>query len=130
MNISELSIMIVEDNRVLQETMLDLLGHHGYHNLHAFSDAFNAIRYFQQSTADLVVLDVEIPGLSGLDVLVQFKSIKPRLPVVMVSSLHDRHILMQACESGASTFFPKPLDSEMFCRKIEELLRQVTFFRE
>ncbi|MFH1707734.1 MAG: response regulator [Planctomycetota bacterium] len=130
MNISELSIMIVEDNRILQRTMLELLEDHGYHNLHAFSDGMHAIRYFQESTADLVVLDVEIPGINGLDVLVQFKSLKPRMPVVMVSSLHDRRILMQACESGASTFFPKPLDSEMFCRKIEELLRQVTFYRE
>jgi len=71
-----------------------------------------------------------MPGISGLDMLVQFKSLKPLMPVVMVSSQHDRHVIVRACESGASTFFPKPLDSEMFCRKIEELLRQITFYRE
>ena len=127
--IQESLIMVVEDNAALKESIIELLSLRGFHNFSTFSDGFTAVNYCIQSMPDIAILDVEMPGLSGLDILDKIKSIRPKLPVVMMSSRHDRHIILQACESGANTFFPKPFDSEMFCRKIEDLLNRVDFLR-
>ena len=127
-NSQSVSIMVVEDNAVLRDSILDLLSIRGFHNVCAFRDAFKAVSYCKQSQPDLAVLDVEISGLSGLDLLVELKSIYPQLPVIMMSSCHTKNIILRACESGAETFFPKPLDTDLFCRKIESLLRGLDFF--
>ena len=121
------SIMIVEDNSLLSESIMELLSMHGFNNLVAFSDVFNAVRYFRQKYPDLVILDAELQGLSGLEVLAEFKTIRPRLPVVMMSSHHDKDMLLRACASGANTFFPKPFDTDLFCRQIEDLLSHISF---
>ena len=122
------SIMLVEDNQVLCDSILDLLSIRGFRNVSAFRDAFDAVSYFKQSLPDLAVLDVEISGLSGLDLLIELKSIKPNLPVIMMSSCHTKNVILKACESGAESFFPKPLDTEMFCRKVESILNNIDFF--
>jgi DNA-binding response OmpR family regulator len=128
--IQESSIVIVEDNKLLQESILELLALHGFHNVSAFSDALNAVSFFRQSHPDLAILDVEMAGMNGLDLLVELKSMRPRMPVVMMSSCHDKSLLLKACESGASTFFPKPFDTDMFCQKIEALLKKVDFYKD
>ena len=127
--VRERKIMIVEDNTVLRQSILDLLSEHGFHNLVAFGDGLNAVSYCRETRPDLAVLDVDMAGLSGLDILCEIRSMSQKLPVVMMSASHDRHILIQACESGANTFFPKPFDSDMFCRKIEALLENVSFLK-
>ena len=121
------TIMLVEDNRDLQRSIIDLLVHRGYSNIAAFTDAFSAIKYFHSQVPDLAILDVEMHGISGLDLLEELKHTIPYLPVILMSSHHDRHIILRACECGADTFFPKPFDSELFCRKVEELLKRVDF---
>lgn len=127
--IQESMIMVVEDNSTLKESIIELLSLRGFHNFTTFSDGFTAVDFCKKEKPDLAILDVEIPGLDGLDILCEIKSLRPKLPVVMMSSRHDRHIILRACESGANTFFPKPFDSEMFCRKVEDLLQKVDFLK-
>ena len=125
--ITESSIMLVEDNMNLQESIIELLSYRGFHNITAFNDGFKAVTYCKTYSPDLAILDVEVHGLNGLDTLIELHSMKPTLPVIMMSSQLDKHVIIQACESGASTFFPKPFDSEMFCCKIDALLQKVVF---
>ena len=86
------------------------------------------MKYCRVQQPDLAVLDVEMPGLNSLDLLQELKAIMPALPVVMMSSSHDKNTIMRACESGANIFFPKPFDTDMFCRKIECILRSIDFY--
>lgn len=127
--IQESMIMVVEDNAPLKDSIIELLTLRGFHNFTTFSDGYTAVNFCRKSKPDIVILDVEIPGIDGLEILGEIKTLRPKLPVVMMSSHHDRHIILRACESGANTFFPKPFDSEMFCRKIEDLLHKVDFFK-
>jgi DNA-binding response OmpR family regulator len=127
-NFQNRTIVIVEDNLVLRDSLLDLLAIRGFNNVFAFRDAFKAVSYCKKSLPDLAVLDVEIAGLNGLDILVELKTLKPDLPVIMMSSCHSKNVILKACESGAESFFPKPLDADMFCRKVESLLQDIDFF--
>lgn len=122
------SIMLIEDNPQMKESIVDLLALHGFKRINAFSNGMNALAYFQEKNSDLIILDIELPGMGGFELLQAIRSINRCIPVVMMSSRDDKNVILKACESGANTFFPKPFDSEMFCRKIEDLLNEVDFF--
>ena len=96
--IQESLIMVVEDNAALKDSIIELLSLRGFHNFTTFSDGFTAVNYCKKSMPDLAILDVEMHGLGGLEILNEIKSLRPKLPVVMMSSRHDRHIILQECE--------------------------------
>ena len=121
-------ILVVDDDLSILGVMKRVLEKSEF-SVDTVTNGQDALTRITAKRPDLVILDVEIPGLSGLEILDKIRSLRPKLPVVMMSSRHDRHIILQACESGANTFFPKPFDSEMFCRKIEDLLHKVDFFK-
>ena len=118
---AEATIMIVDDEEELLENLQDLLEFKGYHVL-TFTTGEEVLEQFDSVSVDLVMLDIQLPGIDGLQVLKRIKKKRPDLPVVMVSASSIRGILAQAEEYGADCIILKPYSQAEILKVVHDLL--------
>lgn len=103
-------VLIVDDSALMRKVLTDLLsGVPAIEVVGAAKDADEAVRRVEALAPDVVTLDVEMPGMSGVDAIPRLLAIRP-VPIVMVSS-HTREgaeITLACLERGAVDFLPKP----------------------
>jgi DNA-binding response OmpR family regulator len=115
-------IMVVDDDRDFVEALAILLRDAGYEVREALSAA-EALRIMQGAQIHLVVLDVNMPEKSGIDLLAQVRSARLYVPVILISSNHSDCTVQSGLSVGANLFVPKPFDPDYLLRSIAELLQ-------
>lgn len=123
-------ILVVDDNREFAKLLArDLLPQFGYEALTAFTGR-EALRLIAEEQPDLVLLDVQMPDISGIDVLKEIGSQKLQVPVVMVTAHGSESIAVKAFQLGAKDYLMKPLDLDLARAAIERQLTQLRLMRE
>ena len=114
------SLLIVDDNEANRDALSRRLRQHGYDAAVA-ADGMEALTMLPQSQFDLVLLDVEMPGLSGFDVLTQLRAAYSRtqLPVIMVTARTANEDIVEALKIGANDYVTKPIDFQVALARIE-----------
>jgi len=103
------TVLVVDDDAVLRLLLKQFLVGEGYSVVEA-SDGTEALRKIHDSSYDLVVMDIAMPGLDGLDVCEQLKlSMTSPPPVLMISALDDEESVDRAFEAGAVDLIRKPI---------------------
>ncbi len=105
------NILIVDDDPVLRELIERLLGKQGY-LVDTASTAEEALKHLQSQSADLILTDLQMPGMDGLTLLDKIKERSSQTPVVMVTAHGSMEIVVQALRRGASDFVTKPFKSD------------------
>ncbi len=104
-------VLVVDDHEVNREMLARRLRRHGYDAV-AVGDGPSAIEAVIQSAFDLVLLDIEMPAMSGLEVLrrLRERTSPADLPIVMVSGRQDGDTVVEALGLGANDYITKPID--------------------
>ena len=102
-------MLIVEDERDIANCLAEFFTLHGYSVSSTFSGE-EALTHIQKDGADVILLDVLLPGLSGLEVLKRIKRMRPQTRVIMVTAMDAEDIRMEAHRHGACGFVTKPFD--------------------
>ena len=102
-------MLIVEDERDIANCLADFFTLHGYSVISTFSGE-EALAHVEKGEADVILLDVLLPGLSGLEVLKRIKRMRPQARVIMVTAIDAEDIRMEARRHGACGFVTKPFD--------------------
>ena len=103
-------MLIVEDERDIAELLTEFFQAKGFAVSSTFSGEEAIERLNQKDEVDVILLDVLLPGVSGLEVLRHAKARHPRATVVMVSSLDQIDIRREARSCGAAGYITKPFD--------------------
>jgi two-component system chemotaxis response regulator CheB len=104
-------VLIVDDSAVVRRLLTDILSAEpDVEVVAAVGNAAGALARIEQSPPDVVTLDVEMPGVSGIDLLVQIRKLSARLPVIMFSSLTRKSAAttLDALAAGATDYVAKP----------------------
>ena len=117
-------IMIVDDepsNVLLLEQMMAQVG---YDNLHSTTDSTQFLKLFAEVQPDLILLDLNMPGMDGFEVMEQLKEVDPQslVPVLVLTALRDEETKLRALGSGAKDFLSKPFDLTEASLRIKNLL--------
>jgi putative two-component system response regulator len=117
-------ILIIDDDEKTREIMGLLLQQKGYETVEAESGE-SALESMKATLPDLVLLDVEMPGISGFEVVKRLKSdARTRtIPVIMVTGLGDRSSRLNALENGAEDYLLKPVDPAELWMRVRNHLR-------
>lgn len=119
-----MKILIVDDHSLVREGLQAILSRS---DLNAqFVEAWDAstvqTQLQQNPDADLMLLDIQLPGISGLEMLPRIVAQRPQLPVIMLSADHDPQTVTQALNLGASGFLPKAALSQVLVSAIRLVL--------
>ena len=104
-------ILVVDDERSIRDILAQVLGYEGY-AVQVAASGGEALSLYRQQAYDLVLLDVKMQGIDGLDTLTQLRQQDPDARVVMISGHSTISTAVQAVKDGAFDFLEKPLDSD------------------
>lgn len=116
-------VLIVDDEPRMRESVRDLLGGYDYRCIEA-GDGADALDLLARRKVDIVLLDVQMPGMSGMDVLSRIKEGYPQLPVVMLSAESTFENATEALRKGAADFLSKPFKVETLLLSVESALHK------
>jgi two-component system nitrogen regulation response regulator NtrX len=116
------TVLIVDDHRAVREELAFALDFDGWKTAEA-ADGPTGLERAQDPEIDLVLLDVKLPGMDGLEVLQQLKEVRPELPVVMISGHGDLDTAVLAVRRGAYDFLQKPFESDRVVLSLKNALR-------
>ena len=108
------SVLIIDDDVDHAESIADILALRGYEVVLAYSGE-EGVDTFRQSDFDMILLDVKLPGMNGLETLFEFKKIRPEARIIMMTGYSVEQLLAQAVDNGALGVLRKPF-------QVEELL--------
>ena len=117
-----MKVLIADDDADLRELIAFTLGQAGYLVVKA-ADGPTAVRRFEEESADLVVLDINMPGLSGFQVCEAIRA-RSRVPVMMLTVRGEEEDLVRALGLGADDYLTKPFSPRTLLARIKALLRR------
>ncbi len=102
------AVLIVDDETTIIESLEGILSDDGFEVIHAFN-GYEALKKVESESPDIVLLDIWMPGMDGIETLKEIKNIAPNLPVVMITGHGTIESAVDATKSGAYDFLEKPL---------------------
>jgi two-component system, NtrC family, nitrogen regulation response regulator NtrX len=116
-------ILIVDDEKSIRESIKMILEYEGYESLFA-ENGKKALQVVEEEPVDLVMLDIKMPGMDGLEVLEAIRGLDTDLPVIMISGHGTIETAVESTKKGAYDFLQKPLDRDKVLVTIRNALRQ------
>jgi DNA-binding NtrC family response regulator len=104
-------ILVIDDEAAIRESLEVLLTLEGY-AIRMAADGVEGLRILDQESFDLVLLDLALPGQSGLELLPQIKERHPELPIIMITAYGTVDNVVESIRAGAENFVQKPWDNE------------------
>ncbi len=117
-------VLVVDDNVGLVETLLDILDVQGYEAVGAES-AFLAIEKVKKQPFDVILMDIKMPGMNGVEGFKEIKRLAPGAAVVMMTAHTLPELVAEAREEGALAVLAKPLAVERLVAFLEEWRREM-----
>src|SRR5690349_7777399 len=100
-------VFVIEDDRSVREGLVDLIDSVGI-KVKAFPSAQEFLQFKRPDTAACLVLDVRLPGTSGLDLQRQLRESEQPIPIIFITGHGDIPMSVRAMKEGAVEFLPKP----------------------
>ena len=116
-------ILVADDDAAIRSLLRDFLEEEGYQVTEATSGQ-EALASLQEGNHDLVLLDVRLPGMTGLDVLKQLREKEGEVPVILVTAFGSPNIAIQASSLGAYSYITKPFDLDDVLNNIQRFFER------
>ena len=114
-------VLVVDDDESLRRVVEYNLGEEGYRVLTA-PDGAAGLRAFQDASVDLVVSDVRMPDMDGLELLTRIKTIQPEVPVIMLTAHGTINSAVEAMKLGAFDYLTKPFNRDQLKAAVRKAL--------
>lgn len=106
-------VLIVDDEPDVRKTLTDILRAMRYSDvlqIEGAPDGQEGLDAVVRQRPDLVLLDLQMPRMSGLALLKQIREFEPRLPIIVITATQDTRLSAEALRNGAVAYLPKPFD--------------------
>lgn len=126
---ANMNVLIIDDHQLFAEGLKFLFESFdaSIHTSHA-KDAKDALNYLQEnSSPDLILLDINLPGINGFSLMNKFQNMNIWSPVLIISATESPATAQLAIESGASGFIPKSYDSRALIAAVQTVLKGDTY---
>ncbi len=105
-------ILLVDDEITYLELLKSILEQEGYTNVITESNPLNVLNILKSQKVDLILLDIYMPQMSGIQLLEKISPAYPNIPVIVVTAVDDKDIALEAIKFGAYEFIIKPPDTD------------------
>jgi two-component system response regulator PilR (NtrC family) len=129
MNSDKAQLLIVDDERSMRELLEFMLSKEGY-SIHLAENGTKAVELIQQHDFDLILCDIRLGDITGLEVLRAAKNRRPQTVVIMISAYATTETAVEAMNDGAYDYVPKPFDNDELKQTIANALDRKTLDAE
>ena len=118
-----LQVLLVDDHELIRAGLKQVLqAGLGRMLVGEAGNATDALNLLQKQTWNIAITDITLPGRSGLDLLTEFKNLRPEMPVLVLSVLSEDEIAMRVLKAGAAGFVHKETSGEELVRAVRKVL--------
>ena len=115
-------ILLVDDAAFMRKVIRDTLSKAGYTDIHEAVDGADAVEKYAQLQPDLVLMDITMPNMDGLEALKAIRGADGNANVVMCSAMGQESMVMDAVRSGAKDFIVKPFKPDRVLKTVTNIL--------
>lgn len=115
-------ILLVDDAAFMRMMLKDTLTKNGYTEVFEAVDGADAVEKFKEIGPDLVVMDITMPNMDGLEALKAIRALNGSANVVMCSAMGQESMVMEAVRSGAKDFIVKPFKPDRVLKTVNSIL--------
>ncbi len=129
--IKKSKILLVDDNEVFLELFLSLSDAENF-DITTSNSAKNALDFLNNEQVDLIISDIQMPGMSGIELFTVTQDLYPHIPVILITAYGSTAEAIRAVKQGAFHYFEKPLDDklELFWTTVREALAKGEMFKK
>ena len=122
-------ILIVDDEEAIRSILVDLMNYFGYEAVSA-DGGLQALKLVENNVYDLIITDINMPDLNGLDLIRRVKSTKPDIDLIAITGFDVEYRYTDVIAVGASDFIVKPFEHNELQAKINRVFREQDLRRE
>ena len=115
-------ILLVDDAAFMRKVIKDTLSKAGYTDLYEAVDGADAVEKYNSLKPDLVLMDITMPNMDGLEALKAIRAADPGANVVMCSAMGQETMVIDAIRSGAKDFIVKPFKPERVLKTVTSIV--------
>ncbi len=117
-----MNILIIDDEPKIRNGLIKLLSAHENWTISgAFADAASALKFMYESDNDVIITDIKMPGMSGLDMISRIRERNPQIPVIILSGYGNFLYAQRAIELGVRKYLTKPTNTRELVAVLEQI---------
>jgi diguanylate cyclase (GGDEF)-like protein len=124
MPLKNFTLLFIEDDADTQEHIKMLL-EDDLKEIYQAYDGREGLELYKQKSPDIVLTDINIPYLNGLELATQIKAIKQQQPIIMISAFDDKENLMSSINIGSDGFIAKPIDVDLLFSRLNAVAQEL-----
>jgi DNA-binding NtrC family response regulator len=122
-------ILIIDDERAIRKTLMEILSFEGY-KLEEAADGEEGLKKFKEKNFDVVLCDIKMPKLDGIEFLQKASEVNPDVPIIMISGHGNIETAVEAVKKGAYDFISKPPDLNRLLITIRNAMEKTSLVTE
>jgi len=115
-------ILLVDDAAFMRMVVKDTLTKNGFTDLHEAADGLEAVSKYAELKPDLVIMDITMPNMDGLEALKTIRTQDPNAKIIMCSAMGQESMVVEAIKSGAKDFIVKPFKPDRILKAVQQIL--------
>ena len=115
-------VLLVDDAAFMRMVVKDTLTKNGFTDLYEAADGVEAVEKYKEVQPDLVIMDITMPNMDGLEALKTIKSQYPDAKIIMCSAMGQEAMVVEAIKSGAKDFIVKPVKPDRILKAVQQIL--------
>ncbi len=116
------NLLVVDDDPYVLESLASLLKEFGY-LVHTFTNASDALVELKKRQYDVVLTDIKMPGITGIEFLRHIRDLDPQIPVILLTAFAELDVAVDAIKRGAFDFITKPFNPEYLAHAVERAVK-------
>jgi DNA-binding response OmpR family regulator len=119
-------ILVIEDDAEMRSLLKDFIEEEEGYEADSVGDGSEAFRKLAKEHFDLILTDIRMPGLSGMDILPGLKKLQPRSLIIVITAFGSEEVYRRALERGADSYLEKPVHLD----ELRKLMQKMVSFEE
>jgi two-component system chemotaxis response regulator CheY len=116
------SILIVDDAAFMRMMIKDILSKNGYSVIGEAENGIKAIEKYKEVNPDLVIMDITMPEMDGIQAVKQIKAINDSAKIIMCSAMGQQAMVIESIQAGARDFIVKPFQAERVIEAVKKVV--------
>lgn len=116
------TVLIVDDAAFMRMMIKDILSKNGYEVLGEAENGAKAVEKYKELTPDLVIMDITMPEMDGIQAVKQIKGINTDAKIIMCSAMGQQAMVIESIQAGARDFIVKPFQAERVVEAVKKVI--------